>query len=393
MLRGAARSEAPLLLRDHLRRQLEAYFSLHGGVVGTLPEPLRFSTLLGRADYEARVAEAYAASGTSWFTPSTLFQPYYARALAKHMLRLHDPSAGPLLVTELGGGSGVTARGVLDELREMSPTVHASTQWTAVDVSHSLLRKQSETVSLGSHHRGCFRTEQRGAADAAGWGAVCRRPCFVLALELLDNLPHDRVVREAPGEPWQETHVVPGEGEGAAPTQVLRPLADPLIVRCAAAWEESRSRLLTGRLRGAFGRAVGSGDTVFLPTASLALLEALGERRPAARLILADFDALPGVVIPGTNAPLVASQPGGGATRDWPSYLDCPAGECDILFPTDFELLGVLAERAGCRRGAARSTAEFLRGALAAAEIAATRSVSGFNPLLDEFANTRVFVS
>ena len=52
---------------------------------------------------------------------------------------------------------------------------------------------QSET-STRSPHR-VHRVEVRDATDRAGWGAVDRAPCFVVALEVLDNLPHDRVAR------------------------------------------------------------------------------------------------------------------------------------------------------------------------------------------------------
>ena len=44
-----------------------------------------------------------------------------------------------------------------------------------------------------------------------------------------------------------------------------------------------------------------------LPTRTLALLDVLCAALPAHTLLVADFDALPDRVLPGTNAPLVAS--------------------------------------------------------------------------------------
>jgi hypothetical protein len=132
--------------------------------------------------------------------------------------------------------------------------------------------------------------------------------------------------------------------------------------------------------------------TVYLPTACLALLELLSERRPAAQLLLADFDALPGVQMRGRSAPLVASQPGGGRTIDWRSYLECGYGEADVLFPTDFELLEALASSVGFG-GRSMNTPVFLRPLLTDEELRETTTVSGFNPLLHEFPNTRFFVS
>lgn len=55
-----------------------------------------------------------------------------------------------------------------------------------------------------------------------------------------------------------------------------------------------------------FAIAGNSGDTVFLPTATLQLLRTMQRARPQHMLVAADFDALPDVKIAGTNAPLVS---------------------------------------------------------------------------------------
>ena len=56
---------------------------------------------------------------------------------------------------------------------------------------------------------------------------------------------------------------------------------------------------------------------MYLPTTALQLLETLVDALPNQQLIVADFDALPDVQLPGTNAPLVA------ATVPSPSWLPC----------------------------------------------------------------------
>lgn len=45
------------------------------------------------------------------------------------------------------------------------------------------------------------------AGKAESWGGVDERPCFVIMLEVLDNLPHDRVCNTKDG--WRQTRVVP----------------------------------------------------------------------------------------------------------------------------------------------------------------------------------------
>ena len=51
-----------LQLRDFIHESLygkEGYFTKGSPTVATLPEPLEFSTLLGRSDYQTAVANAY----------------------------------------------------------------------------------------------------------------------------------------------------------------------------------------------------------------------------------------------------------------------------------------------------------------------------------------------
>ena len=186
--------------------------------------------------------------------------------------------------------------------------------------------------------------------------------------------------------------------------------------RCLGVWqryEASRSaparaaaaarRALAALLPGLGASSGGEPDTGYLPTTCLRLLDALAAARPAARLILADFDALPGVVLPGLRAPLVASQRGGGATTDHATWL-LPRGAADVFFPTDFGLLQALVADAAARAGDAAArptmacrapqTATFLTEALSPGrEWRHAAAASGFNPLLSEFPNTKVFVT
>ena len=196
--------------------------------------------------------------------------------------------------------------------------------------------------------------------------------------------------------------------------------ADPLVARCLGVWQRyEASRSVPARAAAAARRAFaallpglgggsGSGadaDIVYLPTTCLRLLDALAAARPGARLILADFDELPGVCLPGLRAPLVASQRGGGVTTDHDTWL-LPRGAADVFFPTDFGLLQALVADAAARSGgtaqaaqqgrACRSpqTAAFLTEALSPGrEWRHAAAASGFNPLLSEFPNTSVFIT
>ena len=65
-----------------------------------------------------------------------------------------------------------------------------------------------------------LQVECRDAGELAGWQAtnnVGEEPCVVLAMEVLDNCPHDRVCRAGPSQPWQQTAVVVDEGWASRP--------------------------------------------------------------------------------------------------------------------------------------------------------------------------------
>ena len=133
------------------------------------------------------------------------------------------------------------------------------------------------------------------------------------------------------------------------------------------------------------------------------LLETLHGARPNHRLVAADFDSLPGVTMPGRNAPLVAAQARGGKTRDLPTYLE-EVGDADVFFPTDFARLRVLdaaARRTASTDGAVERSDERARGEILStrafmerwADVEATATRSGYNPLLQDFANTKFYLS
>lgn len=90
-----------------------------------------------------------------------------------------------------------------------------------------------------------------------------------------------------------------------------------------------------------------------------------------------------------------------GRTIDHRSYL-VPRGSADIFFPTDFGMLSRLHADAAARAGRAvprhgavvgggrhMKSAEFMR---LYADLAATRTRSGYNPLLEDYSNTSFFL-
>ena len=162
-----------------------------------------------------------------------------------------------------------------------------------------------------------YSVERRDATDAKGWGAVKYEKCFVVALEVLDNLPHDRVLPtdDLNHNRTMQTRVFARRrAEDNAVfgfEQRLEPMTDPLLRRACDAIEQGQSG--EASVAKSFGKSFGNlskkfvdrwlrgesdWDARFVPTGALSLLETLHRKRPGHRLIAADFDSLPNVRVP-----------------------------------------------------------------------------------------------
>ena len=109
---------------------------------------------------------------------------------------------------------------------------------------------------------------------------------------------------------------------------------------------------------------------------------------------MADFDMFPPPELStpvqpelqAQNAPLVA-----GATTDHPTYL-VPRGEADLLFPVHFPHIKALHRHVyGAAVGAeVVKSEEFVRQY---ADVAATKTMSGYNPMVSDYSNTSFLLS
>lgn len=176
----------------------------------------------------------------------------------------------------------------------------------------------------------------------------------VLALEVLDNLAHDKVVLPQTGG---ALHAVVSRAANNAVRESYTPLTDSLTRDCLHAFLAHEQQ--TGPPSAA--REANFGRVVYLPTRALQLARFIGD----AHALLADFDAFPrddavrctrlpqhtharshtrGVYISvGTNAPLIQRRRSADNT-DLDTFVDLAtpgrkAGSCDIMFATDFRLL------------------------------------------------------
>ncbi|KAL4520921.1 hypothetical protein Ndes2437A_g04873 [Nannochloris sp. 'desiccata'] len=395
------------LLRDFIADSLYnlqyGYFSKQAPV-GFLNPPIDFSTLPSRAAYFAEVQRRYTALQVAWLTPTEIFSPHFGASIARYLTTQHlsnnnnfkasststntgnENAHPPLIIYELGGGTGTLARDILNWLKQYAPKVHATCQYTCIEISPTLAELQYTRVVVeqGGVHEHQFQVVRGDAAEIETWEkeTIDRRenvlsyrmegePCFVVAMEVLDNLPHDKVIYSTEKTSADVVAVDGGVG--------------------------------TSRRHG-----IGS-SAIFLPTGALRLFDTLHKVRPNHRLLAADFDFLPETVIQGENAPLVATTID-GVTKDYGSYLVQP-GVADIFFPSDFELLARLYDqrcktqsRSGVERGVegGGGGARYMKSKdffekWAEVDVnkkrRKTRCRDGYDPLLEDYSNTAFLVS
>ncbi|MED6205201.1 hypothetical protein PIB30_015764 [Stylosanthes scabra] len=403
-------ADKPILVRDFIHsalyHPLHGYFSQRPRSVGVLHSSVKFNQLDGRKAYMRYLDNIYKQNDISWFTPVELFKPWYAHAIAESIMRTANFSV-PLKIYEIGGGSGTCAKGIMDYIMlNAPPKVYNSMTYTSVEISPSLAEVQRETVSEVRSHIPKFRVECRDAADRRGWGDVEKQPCWVIMLEVLDNLPHDLVYSENQVSPWMEVWVK-RQHDRETLSELYKPLLDPLITRCVEIMDMDEAKTARSTavptLKGIWSKVYPKPRRCWLPTGCLKLLEVLHEVLPKMSLIASDFSYLPDVKVPGERAPLVSTKKD-GSSSDYENYMDAQ-GDADIFFPTDFWLLERIdhycsgwlklqgdrtSKKGKKRRTITLDTSAFMEEFGLPTK---TRTKDGYNPLLDDFKNTKFYLS
>ncbi len=218
----------------------------------------------------------------------------------------------PLRIVEIGGGKGACALDILNYLEVFAPSVYATCKYTVYELSPFLSQKQTELIRPlhGDHFESIVadaieitpeqarrastsdikfgpnkriinakkdNTRASGAAaananattaaNASAANAVVgeeQLPVFVIGLEVIDNMPHDKVVRGDDGVLYQvvvennnnnstgSSSSSDGGGGGVADhllnltqqarsspyREVAAPLQDPLLRECVELWNE-----------------------------------------------------------------------------------------------------------------------------------------------------------
>jgi len=372
------------MVREVIGRKLATYYSQPSStVVGSTLEATNFRSLWGEWHWKRVYASQYRQQSGQWLTPVELFKPFYSKIVAS-FIQSSVNARESIEIVELGGGTGTNCCEILDHFQATDPALYHHIHYNIFDCSESLLELQSETVRQRGHsdvvamHHVDLMDIANGKQSL--FSTSTSSSTVAIALELFDNLPHDKIrVRGSTIEQVEIDHN----------REALRDLADPLLKRVLRNIPQHMYAFAHNKCH-------------WIPTVACGLIERIAMERPGATMLISDFDWLPPADKFGksqerssyaaSGEPLITSMD----DQDHECYLNAPA-HVDILFPTNFNLIREFAENIwNVRKGDTPKTIsvhkqnDFLR-VTNPALVEGTKSwLTGYSPLVHDFSNCSV---
>jgi hypothetical protein len=132
-----------------------------------------------------------------WHTPTELFQPWFGFAVASYIVsqyskRLETPLVSttqeeknsiPLIIYEMGPGNGTLMLNILDYLQAHYPEIYNHTEYYLIEISSKLASNLSKEKNKKNASK--FKIIQKSILE---WDHLEKRPCFVLAMEVIVSL-------------------------------------------------------------------------------------------------------------------------------------------------------------------------------------------------------------
>lgn len=361
-----------------------------------------------------------------WHTPTELFSPHYGEALARYILVNYKLNGSypyeDLIIYEMGGGNGTLMCNILNFIKKSEPDIYSRTQYKIIEITDQLAMKQySQALEQKLVSQGLDKKKvQIVNKSIFKWDKVVEEPCFFIALEVFDNFAHDLIRYDATTrEPYQGYVLVDDEGDfyefftpelsyysnaflqlrenGSCPIlpqtqtiqgklkslQSLMPstLSDRVHPLLQSSWKLSAQNTVLP-----FKDNLTPGE--FIPTRLLQFFQILKHRFPNHSLITSDFNALPNTMRGYHNAPVVQTIIKDRMV-DVSTYM-CHQGFFDIMFPTDFQLARDLYKQVTGKIAKVELHHDFLEQW---ADVEATTTKKGENPMLDFYKNASFMVS
>lgn len=243
--------------------------------------------------------------------------------MARYLVANYKLSMYPyndLIIYELGAGNGTFMLNVLDYIRDTDADVYARTRYKIVEISTALATLQADRLKSSASAQGHADKVDVINRSIFTWDTYEPQPCFVVALEVIDNFGHDLVrYNTVTEEPLQGTVLIDTKGEMFEfYTRTLDPAVSRYLrVRDAACDFPYRHPLHPAnrkrrRVAGLRDMLIGGGqsqlsEAEYVPTRLMQFFDVLQKFFPAHRLLCSDFHEL-GDTVEGLNAPVVQTR-------------------------------------------------------------------------------------
>ena len=399
-------------------------------VIFTPKEPFDFQSLPDIDAFERQFREQYATfedeldekkkndTRQLWHTPTELFQPHYAIAMARYMATNYKLSLYPyhdLLIYEIGAGNGTFMINVLDYLQADFPEVYERTKFKIIEISSNLADKQKKNLRDTAHDSGHIDKVEVINQSIFDWDTYVSSPCFFVALEVFDNFAHDSIRYDARSlTAYQTWVVIDRNGELR---EYYESGLDPVALRFLRIRDEATSKSFPHPLttRDPFWRywhriAPGHGQAAtltlpeYIPTRLMQFFDILHNYFPAHRLLSSDFTGFD-TSVPGINAPAVQTRykrqmidvttplvsiPSFQSDTSLLTLVQVMQGYFVVLFPTNFGVMEDIYQAMTGKLSRVLSHEEFLRRWAYTGD---TETRSGENPLLSYYKNAAMLVT
>lgn len=330
-----------------------------------------------------------------WHTPTELFSPYYAEALARYMVSNYKLWQFPhydLIMYEMGAGNGTLMLNILDYIRDTDRAVYDRTKYKIIEISPTLASLQIQQLMKTAESRGHKSKVEIINRSIFSWDKPVPEPCYFVAMEVFDNFAHDAIRYDPVTEkPLQGTVMIDNTGDYY---EFYVPNIDPvasrfLRLRKASTPPALYPHPLSGNkflrtLKRALPFQPNLSDPEYIPTRLMQFFDVLAKYFPAHRLLTSDFHYLPDAVR-GFNAPVVQTRYKRQTVPITTPFVQ--QGYFDILFPTNFPVAKNMYEAITGKMSEVLSQEEFL---LRWADVEETETLSGENPLLSWYKNAGV---
>lgn len=292
--------------------------------------------------------------------------------------------------------------GILDFFQNYDQYLYRNLEFKVVEISPQMceaMEKRFKEEHRGAMERGNLKIVN---SDFLKYKKKGKELQFLIFLEVLDNMPHDRVYWDDKKKNWEYQAMVETDEDGNNAREIKVDIQDDLIKEMLSIYKKCPKELddidrnkyekgLVYKFYKYLSKAPFD-HSLFLPTFCLKVLKHINKEFPNHSLIMSDFDMLKTKesVKEGINAPIVSKKLEKSHEKyDFQSYL-VKRGEADIFFPTNFLLLSHMYSEICKKPSMFMKSYEFVN------EFSKEKwgeTKSGYNPLKEDFMNTSFFLT